>query len=115
MIEIKAIRYFVYGRYRTVLAAWERVQDLKERHPEREYTILVNARAGGWRAFQVAQIAHEKVEILEPQRDFPFPEEPKRADFPNQEQYSEAYVAYHADLKRHQGDYTEILRRPMNK
>lgn len=114
MIEITATKYWSHAKYSDPIVAQREIEKLREKHPTREYTILVNARATYYK-FAVAQVRHVSVDVPEPVKDFPFPPEPSAVAYPDWASYRADLDAYNRDLKRHQGDYKAVLTEKLNK
>ena len=57
MTKVTVLKYSSNGKYSDIKTAQEKVNSLKEKHPDREYTILYNTRTqSSYNRFSVAQV-----------------------------------------------------------
>lgn len=57
MTEVTVLKYSSNGKYNNITTAQEKVNSLKEKHPDREYTILYNTRTqSSYHRFIVVQV-----------------------------------------------------------
>jgi hypothetical protein len=72
--KIFATKYYSHGKYGDPLSAQEEVDRLSEKHPDRDYTILINMR-GAYERYTVVQF--KEVSVLWPEaKDLDLPPEP---------------------------------------
>jgi hypothetical protein len=106
MIRIEALRYYTVKKHWKPLEAQRIVDEYREKHPDREYVLLVNTRA--WESYLVAQVERVTVEVPEPE-DLMMPARPDPVGI----------GAHQADLwdrelKRRRGDFETKLTGKMN-
>ena len=74
-MKVSVLKYFSHGSGMDAVNAQKKVNKLREKHPDREYAILANMRAGG--RFTVVQYQAITVDLPDPE-DLGLPaEEPK--------------------------------------
>jgi hypothetical protein len=67
--QVTITRYYSHGKELTLEAALNKIKDLQERHPDREYTLFNNARAV-YRRVQVVQVKRVTLDVLEEGIDY---------------------------------------------
>ncbi len=78
MTTVTVLKYYSVTSGRDVVELQKKLNELKEKHPDREYMILANMRAGGMK-FTAAQVKTITQEWPDPEKDLgigPLPERP---------------------------------------
>lgn len=113
MRQIEVVRYYTHGKERTLDAALLKQDKLQERWPDRQYTILVNARSS-YQRYTVAQVKPTKIDILELDIDYTLPPQPKRGDYSSYEDFIQDYQDWERLSMKKRGEPEKALKGPLN-
>src|ERR1044072_6823811 len=74
MRRVEVTKYYSHGRCSSIDSAQDEIEKLKKKHPDRDYTILINMRAV-YKRYVVAQVQTLVVPVPE-DKDLDLPPEP---------------------------------------
>jgi hypothetical protein len=113
MIEVCATKYYTLRKHTNPIEAQKEIEQMKERHPDRSYTVLINKRAY-YQRYTVAQVQYVTTRIPEPGKDFHWPPAPDAGNYAVRDDYRKDRREWADGLKKRMGDYEEVLTGPMN-
>ena len=113
MKQLDVMRYYTHGKESSVEAAIRKIEELREKHPTREYVVLANARAF-YNHFTVAQVRHVKIDVLEEGKDYHMPPQPRRQDYANYEDFRKDYDGWTSLRAQKRGHPEDAIKGSLN-